>query len=55
VTNSQPPEVIYGYGGVWAWNGYWFLPNIDDYFWGMGSTGGDYQNLYGTWSITSPS
>jgi hypothetical protein len=55
-TNSQPPEVIYGYGGVWAWSGsYWFLPNIDDYFWGMGSTGGDYQNLYGTWSITSPS
>lgn len=55
-TNAQPPEVIYGYGGVWAWNGsYWTLPNIDDYFWGMGSTGGDYQNLYGTWKITSPS
>ncbi|MCC6552018.1 MAG: hypothetical protein IT372_03215 [Polyangiaceae bacterium] len=55
-TNAQPPEVIYAYAGVWYWNGsYWTLPNLDDYFWGMGPVGGDYPNTYGTWKITSPS
>jgi hypothetical protein len=55
-TNSQPADVTFGYAGIWALNDeYWVLANIDDYFWGMGYTGGDYENLYGTWLITSPS
>jgi hypothetical protein len=58
-TNSQPADVIYGYGGIWFWNGsYWVMANIDDFFHGMGAVGEDRQNLYGiygAWKITSPS
>jgi hypothetical protein len=52
-TAIQPSDVIFGYAGVWGYSGYWTLPNWDDYFWGMGPTGPDTQNLYGTWKVTS--
>jgi hypothetical protein len=53
-TAIQPSDVIFGYAGVWGLSGSSFtLPNIDDYFWGMGSTGPDTLPTYGTWKVTS--